>query len=177
MDIGKKLKKYRTQNDLTLEELASRCELSKGFLSQIENDITSPSIATLNDIVEVLGMNLSEFFKDEKAQQIVFTEEDYFEDEKENRKLTWLVPNAMQNEMEPILLQLAQNTQSDIVLPHEGEEFAYVLKGRVSLVFGEQEHELKEGDVFYFSSTESHYLINHHAKVAHIIWVSTPPIF
>ncbi|MBR6677758.1 MAG: helix-turn-helix transcriptional regulator, partial [Oscillospiraceae bacterium] len=62
MDIGKSIKKLRLQKELTLEELASRCELSKGFLSQLERDLTSPSIATLEDILEALGTNLAEFF-------------------------------------------------------------------------------------------------------------------
>ncbi|MDP3442285.1 MAG: helix-turn-helix transcriptional regulator, partial [Ignavibacteria bacterium] len=51
MEIGQRIKQLRTQNKLTLEELASRCELSKGFISQVERDLTSPSIATLSDIV------------------------------------------------------------------------------------------------------------------------------
>ena len=55
MEIGKKIKALRTKNGLTLEELASRSELTKGFLSQLERDLTSPSISTLEDILEALG--------------------------------------------------------------------------------------------------------------------------
>ena len=51
MDIGKKLKELRLQNDLTLNDLASRSELSKGFLSQVERNLTTPSIATWEDIL------------------------------------------------------------------------------------------------------------------------------
>ena len=58
MDIGKKLKDLRIKNDLTLEELASRSELTKGFLSQVERNLTSPSISTLEDLLEALGTNL-----------------------------------------------------------------------------------------------------------------------
>ena len=54
MDIGKKLRELRKQNDLTLEDLASRSELTKGFLSQVERNLTAPSIATLEDILEEL---------------------------------------------------------------------------------------------------------------------------
>ena len=66
MDIGHKIKQLRIQKGLTLEELASRSELTKGFLSQMERNLTSPSIATLNDIVEALGSSLSEFFREDK---------------------------------------------------------------------------------------------------------------
>ena len=50
MKIGKKLKELRTQNGLTLEELANRSELTKGFLSQLERDLTSPNISALEYI-------------------------------------------------------------------------------------------------------------------------------
>lgn len=73
MDIGKKIRELRTANDLTLEELASRSELTKGFLSQVERNLTSPSISTLEDILEALGTDLSQFFQQEKQQKIVFS--------------------------------------------------------------------------------------------------------
>ena len=84
MDIGHKIKQLRIQKGLTLEELASRSELTKGFLSQMERNLTSPSIATLNDIVEALGSSLSEFFREDKEEQIVFHKKDFFVDEREN---------------------------------------------------------------------------------------------
>ena len=64
MDIGNKIRELRTRKGLTLEELASRSELTKGFLSQLERDLTSPSIDSLSDILEALGTNLAEFFQD-----------------------------------------------------------------------------------------------------------------
>ena len=64
MDIGKKLKDLRWQKGLTLNDLASRSELTKGFLSQVEHNLTTPSIPTLEDILEALGSNLSDFFHD-----------------------------------------------------------------------------------------------------------------
>ena len=62
MDIGKKLKELRIQKDLTQEDLADRTELSKGFISQLENNNTSPSISTLTDILQSLGTDLAYFF-------------------------------------------------------------------------------------------------------------------
>ena len=63
MNIGEKLKELRIQRNLTQEELADRCELSKGFISQVERDLASPSIATLTDLLECLGSSLKEFFR------------------------------------------------------------------------------------------------------------------
>ena len=64
MDIGSKLKELRTKNNLTQTELGKRCDLTKGFISQIERNLASPSIATLNDILNSLGSNLKVFFED-----------------------------------------------------------------------------------------------------------------
>ena len=61
MDLGRKIKQLRLANDLTLEELANRSELSKGFLSQVERNLTSPSVATLDDILEALGRMITSF--------------------------------------------------------------------------------------------------------------------
>ena len=61
MEIGKKIKDLRIAKGLTQEELADRSELSKGFISQLERDLTSPSIATLTDILQVLAAALMNF--------------------------------------------------------------------------------------------------------------------
>ena len=73
MDIGGKIKRMRIEKQLTQEELANRCELSKGFISQLENNLTSPSIATLIDILDILGTNLKEFFNEISDEKITFT--------------------------------------------------------------------------------------------------------
>ena len=73
MDIGNKLKQLRIRNGLTQEELADRSELSKGFISQIERNLASPSIATLSDLLQCLGTDLKAFFSDAEDDEVVFT--------------------------------------------------------------------------------------------------------
>ena len=148
MDIGIKIKQLRTQKGLTLEELASRCELTKGFLSQLERNLTSPSIATLNDILEALGTTLSEFFSEAKDEKIVFKEDDFFVDEREGYKVNWIVPNSQKNEMEPVLIELEAGQKTFELNPNDGEEFGFVLEGRVTLVNGDKEYFVKKGETF-----------------------------
>ena len=138
MDIGHKIKQLRVQNGLTLEELASRSELTKGFLSQLERNLTSPSISTLEDILEALGSSLSDFFMEEKNEQVVFQKKDFFVDEREECTINWIVPNTQKNEMEPILLEIPEGGKSFNVNPHGGEEFGYVVDGSVILVIGDK---------------------------------------
>ena len=87
MNIGQKVRELRIAKNLTQEELADRSELSKGFISQLERDLTSPSIATLVDILQCLGTNLNEFFSDDEEEQVVFGDEDYFE--KKDTDIRW----------------------------------------------------------------------------------------
>ena len=163
MDIGYRIKQLRTKNNLTLEELASRCELTKGFLSQLERNLTSPSIATLQDIVEALGTTLAKFFQEETEEKLVFTDDDYFVDEREDCTIHWIVPNA----------------QSHEVVVHEGEEFGYVLSGRIKLVNLDtgKVYIVKKGQTFYVKGSFSHCLKNDSAQPARVLWICTPPIF
>lgn len=177
MDIGKKLKELRLQNDLTLEDLASRSELTKGFLSQVERNLTAPSIATLEDILEALGTNLSEFFREEEEKQIVFTDQDFFVDEQEDYQIEWVVPNAQKNEMEPILLTLHPHKKTHVLSAYQGQEFGYVLKGSITIVRGSRKYKVKARETFYMDGSKSHYLYNHGNMDAKVLWITTPPMF
>lgn len=177
MNIGKKIKRIRLTNGLTLEELANRSELTKGFLSQLEHDKTSPSVATLEDILEALGTTLQEFFSEEKQEEVVFGKDDFFINEQDDYKISYIVPNAQKNEMEPILIELAQGKCSMTLAPHSGEEFGYVIEGKVKLIYGDKSYTVNTGETFYITDSINHYLENDNEQVAKVIWVSTPPLF
>lgn len=179
MNIGNKLKELRVAKNLTQEELADRAELSKGFISQLERDLTSPSIATLVDILQCLGTNLNAFFCEASEEQIVFQEADFFEklDNDLKNKIEWIIPNAQKNIMEPIRLTLAPNGSTYLDIPHEGEEFGYVLRGSINIHIGKKIYSAKKGETFYFTSNAEHYISAHKSTGATLIWVSTPPSF
>ncbi len=180
MEIGEKIRRLRLQRGLTQEELADRCELSKGFISLLERDLTSPSIATLTDILECLGSDLPAFFSEQKDEKLVFTEDDtYVKEDAEELKgsIRWLVPTAQKNQMEPILVEMEAGGDTGEDDPHEGEEFGYVLSGAVQIVLGERVVRARKGESFYFRPTEPHKLTNPGKTPARFLWVSTPPSF
>lgn len=178
MLLGQRIKDLRLACNLTQEELADRCELTKGYISQLENDLTSPSIATLIDILSALGTDLKEFFsKDDSEEKIVFTKEDFIEKDAGGYVLNWLVPNAQKNEMEPVKVTLKANTETDEDFPHEGEEFGYVIKGKIKLLLGKRMVTVKKGESFYFKPEKNHKIINASDTDAEFIWVSSPPTF
>ena len=177
MEIGEKIKRMRLRLGLTQEELADRTELTKGFISQLERDKTSPSIATLVDILEALGSNVSEFFRETADEKTVYSADDMFVKEETDSTVCWLVPNAQKNIMEPILVTLRPGARTYEEDPHEGEEFGYILSGSVVLHNGESKFKAKKGDSFYFHPSGIHYLENTGRTEARVIWLSTPPSF
>lgn len=177
MEIGSKIKELRVVKGLTQEELADRAELSKSFISQLERDLTSPSIATLSDLLQCLGVSIAEFFAEEADNQVVFKEEDYFEktDSELKNKIEWIIPNAQKNNMEPIRLTLAAGGATYPDNPHEGEEFGFVLKGEICVHVGKHAYAARAGESFYYTPDKKHYISS--KKGAQIIWVSSPPSF
>ena len=179
MNIGNKLKRLRIRNGLTQEELADRCELSKGFISQIERDLASPSIATLSDLLQCLGTDLKNFFNDAEDREVVFRADDVFikENPDSGNVISWIVPNAQKHEMEPIIIELEPGGKSYEDYPHEGEEFVYVLCGTANLVLGSKKHKITKNDCFYFKANQYHYIVNNSKSKTKILWISTPPNF
>ncbi len=176
--IGIKIRDLRNQNDLTQEELADRTELTKGFISQLERGLTAPSVSTLLDIVECLGTNLSDFFREEGDVQIVYRKEDYFEKEDEHKNsISWLIATAQSRSLEPILVRLQPGQSMPEDKPHEGEEFGYVLEGSVLLQYGDHTYNINEGDSFLFPADKKHKISSACEKVSSLIWVSSPPSF
>lgn len=180
MDIGMNLRRLRLSLNLTQEELADRAELSKGFISQVENNLTSPSIATLMDLLECLGSSLKSFFSETDDEKIVFSRDDLFQKSDEDSLkgvITWLVPNAQKNQMEPILVTLRQGGHTQEIPPHGGEEVGYVLSGVIHLVIGSKRHRVQSGESFCLHPGEPHLIINKDRRPARFIWVSAPPSF
>ena len=178
MVIGEKIKELRLSCELTQEELADRCELTKGYISQLENDLTSPSIATLIDILAALGTDIKEFFSDtEEVEKYSFNKNEFIEKVTDEYVLNWLVPNAQKNTMEPVHMILKPNCSTDEDFPHEGEEFGYVIKGEIVLLIGKKRTKVKRGESFYYAANKVHQIINKTNKEAEFIWVSSPPSF
>ena len=177
MDIGQKIKELRVAKGLTQEELADRSELSKGFISQLERNLTSPSITTLMDILQCLGTSIGEFFNEAPDEQIVFGKQDYFVkvDTEYKNEIKWIIPNAQKNTMEPIYLTLEAGGSTYPDTPHEGEEFGYILQGTVSIHLGNKTYKAKKGESFYYTADKTHFLSSKSGAV--LIWVSSPPSF
>jgi transcriptional regulator with XRE-family HTH domain len=178
MKIGERIKNLRQMSSLTQEELAARANLTKGFISQVERDLTSISLDSLVQILEALDENISDFFKETSQEKMVYREKDRVPIEKEKiERFELLVPGATNRRLEPVLLTLKQGQATAKEKPHEGEEFGFVLQGRVSLRFGKEITKLKKGECFYLWAEKEHWLENTSSRNAVILWITSPPYF
>ena len=176
MDIGKKLKELRLQKNLTQEELGERTDLTKGYISQLENGFSSPSMETFFAILEVLGTTPKDFFDPESSeQQIVYTKNDVtiFTDEEKGFSTSWLIPNSNDKEMEPVMLTLESGGEFKQFPPSLSETFGYVMKGSIQVQLGEDTYTIKKGQSFYFEASEFHQLRNIATIQARVLFVVT----
>lgn len=176
MQIGKKIKRLRLKKGLTQEELGERTDLSKGFISQLERDINSPSIETLFSILNVLGSKPKDFFDDEfERTKVVFTTEEQtlYEDVDKDYRLRWLISESNENEMEPVYITLGIGGQFKQFEPSLSETFIYVLQGKVKLTLGKQQYTASKGESIYFEASDDHLLENASEEEAEVIYVVT----
>ncbi len=176
MLIGKKLKNLRIEKGLTQEELGERTDLSKGYISQLERDLSVPAIDTFFNILEVLGCSPKEFFDDEESKQkVVYSKDEItiFEDEDKGYKMEWLIPESNENEMEPIRLTLRKDGDFKEFEPSLSETFAYVLKGQIAIRLGKQFYRAKAGETVYFYASETHQIVNDFDGETELILVVT----
>ena len=165
LDLGNQVKKLRTKRSLTLQDLADLTGLSKPNLSQIENNLVTPPIATLLKIATALGVPIGYFFQESPQQinMIVVRKEDRYGVAKGPHishigyQYEPLAYPKIDKSMEPFIVEMEEREASDIVFNnHRGEEFLFVLRGSLEFCYGDDNVTLEEGDSLYFDSIVPH---------------------
>ena len=175
--IAPRLARLRHELGLTLSEVASQTGVSVSFLSSLEHGYSSASIATLQKLARLYRTNVLSFFADEDNSRRLVRSRD--------RKV--LKPNAGvemdllasgNKIMEPHLFRIAPGAGSGGSYSHEGEEFIFVLQGKLEVWLDEVErYVLDSGDSLYFESTQAHRWQNLSKKETSLLWVNTPATF
>jgi transcriptional regulator with XRE-family HTH domain len=157
--IGKNLKILRQGLALSQKSLAAASGLSPTLISRIESGLVMPSIATLQEIADSLKTDIAYFFKGEGAGGYVITRKGSRKTSYGKRgskgKVTYgleLLAEGMENPfMEPcIVTEYAKPRDEFQLAKHDGQEFIYVLEGKLELSLGEKKFTLNEGDAAYF---------------------------
>lgn len=177
MDIGEQIRQERKKKGLTLKSLAQKVECSTNYISLIEKNKVYPSMKILKKILETLEIetiktlnyadNDKVFVRKNKRTRIIYPDNKVIKD--------LLVVDPSNKIMEPVYKIIPPNSDSSGWHRHKGEEFGYILKGRLELKVANESFELKEGDCFYFSSTLKHYYRNIGDCDVETIWIVSPP--
>ena len=178
--IGEKLKALRESQRLSLRDLGEKVDLSASFLSQLELGQVSPSIASLENIANVLNVHITHFFDDpKKTDSVVMRRNERRRIYSKGSKaiIQPLAHEISKKKIEPFMLTLeigGEGGEHPYSSRH-GEEFGIVIQGKVRFTLEQNEYILEEGDSVYFNSTKPHNWKNIGKNEAIIILVITAP--
>jgi len=147
LTLGQRVLLLRETSRLSLRTLADKVDLSASFLSQVERDEASPSIASLEKIAAALGVDVSSLFLKSQPEPLLRAEDQRVDVVQEVRVQRLSVVNAS---IQPCRLSLEAGARL-IALPNRSEVFLYVLKGIIATTYEERQTTLREGDSFHFT--------------------------
>ena len=170
--VGEKIKSLRENRNISMEELAQRSGLAVEQVERIENNIDLPSLAPLIKIARVLGVRLGTFLDDQDETGPAVCRRAAAGD------TISFSNNAIQSRrhMDPFIIDVDATEDQDFVLSsHEGEEFIYVLRGRMEISYGKNTYLLEEGDSIYYDSIVPHHVHGYQGEAAQILAVVYTP--
>ena len=178
MNIGYRVRTRRQEQGLSLRDLARRTGLSVSFLSQMERDLARPSISSLKEVAEALGIKVGDLLVDAAHRSPTVLRRD--------ERPGWNLSNVRYEmlatvdgrHMQPQLVTYEPGADSgDHPVTHAGEEFGMVLQGRAECWVGEDLFVLEQGDCVYFDATVPHRMRNAGPEPCIWLHVVSPPSF
>ena len=179
-DIGRRLQEFREQKGLSQRELARRAGLTHGTISFIERNKISPSIGTMRQILDCLGLTLSSFFADESAPptKYFFTRDELVEVGTGGVSLLQIGKDLTGRPLQVLLERYPPGSETS----HEpyrvdgGEEGGVVIEGEIEATVGDQVQILRQHDAYLFPTTLPHKLRNVSDRECIIVSATTPPV-
>ena len=189
MALGVKVRHFRLERELTGKELAAAAEVSPSLISQIENDLTTPSIDVIRRIAKALGVAVAGFFDDDIGETNIRNGSTPYRPlvVRKNRRKKLILPTSswvyelltpdLQGRLELLWLEIGPGAGQEEWSSHEGEEADVVIKGTVHLWVEDEEFILHEGDSITFESGRRHRVVNRERETAIVLSCVTPPSF
>ncbi len=176
IQIGSRIRAIRKQRGLTIKALAEKCQISPNTLSLVENERTSPSIRTLGQLAQGLGVPLSSFLEPEQTDEPVVYQR------QGTRAVTHFANGMIENlgaglpplGAEPILVTLDTARETPVDVCHEGREFVYCIEGRVDCFIGGHCYPLAVGDSLLFDAATPHRWENTHSHASRLLVLFCP---
>lgn len=186
--VGNKIRQLRESREMSVEELAEASHSSVELIQQLENGALIPSLTPLLQIARALGVRLGTFLDDitqtspvivrsGKSEQIVRFSGNCSTTQNSTLEFSSLASNKIDRHMEPFLIDVHPLRCADINLSaHEGEEFIYVLKGQIEIMYGKEKYNLNVGDSIYYDSVIPHHVHASGENEAQILAVVYTPL-
>lgn len=181
--LGQDIRNLRKQKGLTISELATKADISIGVVSQIERNLTTPSMKSLFAITKILNIPIGWLLNDN--DEIDNDERDIVVRINKRRKVDLkdgiteeiLTPRFSGN-LQLMLVRIKAGGGSDREgYTHKGEEAGFVIEGNIDLTIDKKTYSLKKGDSFKFESKKKHTFYNSSKEESIILWANTPAIF
>lgn len=179
MNVGTLLRKYRKDQKLTLKVVAEQASISEGFLSQVENDVNSPSVETLVRIYNALGVDAGELISQVSRQEnlvlIRKSEWDEFDLSHTGFVTRRFFPPEFRTSIDSAILVIEPGKSIPVRKNiKNGQEILCVLKGSIELMLSDETVVMGEGDSVHFvSNPESQKITNSSATLSFVLWVGT----
>ena len=179
INVGAKIRRLRTEKQMSLRELSRRAGVSSTQISEIERNLTAPTIPTLMKIISALGADTSIFFERRNELQVSVTrknERPEIIDRKNNVYIQSLTRGITNSKLKVILAHPppgAENIKGGY--KHPGEELIYVIKGKIQVMIENEAYILEEGDSLHFHGELRHTIKNITDGEVELLSVITPP--
>jgi DNA-binding transcriptional MerR regulator/quercetin dioxygenase-like cupin family protein len=177
--VGRKLRSLRHAAGRTLEQVAGDIGIAASVLSTLERTSQGVSVAVLHNLAEYFATTVSSLSgEDEPDVRALVRAGEWRAWPRTTPGVTVQLLAEGRNQMDCHRFVLEPGASSEGAYKHEGEEFVYVLSGRVEFILdSEQFHDLSPGDSLYFDSRRRHAWSNRHDGETVLLWINTPPTF
>lgn len=174
IDIGARIKHLRQINGLAQADLAERAGLTKGAISQVERNLSSPSIANLFEILSALNETPSSFFADIDEEKVLFRKTDALPSEVTGYKsFDTLLPKSRYRSIVAYRATISSGRNTPPEPAQEGENYVLVLSGRLGLQLGKISYVARKGESLYFSGEQEFAFSNKGKTIVDFLWVRT----
>lgn len=180
--IGQTIAQLRKDNKMSQRALAEQAGIAHSAVSSIENGKVSPSVSSLQKIVNVFAMSLSDFFTleihNQPVNKVVISSDNLIEIGNEQVSMK-LVCNGKKNRQLGFLIEsYGPETNTGVVkIEHVGEEAGTVLEGEIELIYGDQSYLIKSGESYLIDTSIPHKFVNKSKEPCKMISAHTPPTF
>ncbi len=180
VNVGERVKGVREKRGLSLQDISQRTDIDVSVLAQIEGGTVTSPLGTVIKLAKALEMKMGYFISGEESRAYTIVRRDDRKvvaryDSKKGKHYGYeyesLAPHKKDRHMEPFMVTLEPAGTEEERSTHDGQEFIFVLRGKMEVRLAQEIHVLEPGDAIYYDSTVPHLVKCHGNKTTTILAV------